>query len=466
AGAPGRAGAAAASPAQAAALAALSMAGPATPPVDLAGGLKGLRPMLTRSDLLAKVDASAQLKALTPTVAQVLKLTASDRTSIETVSRAIAQDQAIALKILKLSNSAAYTRGEPVDSVQKAVVRIGLDRIRQAVLNLAVIDQFTSAAFQGPLNTLQFWEHAIATGLIAAELAHAQGEKEADAAFTMGLLHDVGRIIYAEQLGPAYVEVIHAAQALGAPLEQVESRLLLMSHADVMDRILHAWGFANHLVNPIVHHHLSPANARNVAPKQLTEILRLGLADRLAHALLLGASGNDTIYPIDEHCQALRLDGAAIQRVEETARTETDNMKFTMLSNTSGAPWPKRRDELRSMLNAPFRPLFVSAEPRVDSYRMFCDALADPGGEEPPNVAIVHLAAGRDRAGVSQALLAAERERGVQELPAVVLSPGAKLTLEGPAATRRSELLATPVQAQRLLDAVGMLLEGRAAWAA
>ena len=59
--------------------------------------------------------------------------------NIET-ARAIGQDQAIAFKVLTLANSAVYTRGTPVDSVHTAVVRIGIGRIRQAILNYKGVD--------------------------------------------------------------------------------------------------------------------------------------------------------------------------------------------------------------------------------------------------------------------------------------------------------------------------------------
>lgn len=434
--------------------------------IDIRGGLKGLKPLMTRSELTAMVDACGQLKALAPTVSQVLSLTGNERASIESVSRAIAQDQAIALKVLKLGNSAVFTRGEPLDSVHKAVVRIGIERIRQAVLNLAVIDRFASEAFAGPLDTLQFWEHAIAVGLIAAELAHEESERLADAAFTMGLLHDVGRVIYAEQLGITYIDIIKAAQDLGAPLEQVESRLLLMNHADVMDRVLRAWGFPKELVEPIVHHHLSPANARNAAPKQLSETVRLGLADRLAHALMLGASGNETVYPVAEHCQALRVGGATIRKIEEMARRQTDDVKYAMLSKSSAAPWPQRRDQLRSMLNGPLRIHFVSRDPDTDAYRIFCGNISDPACEQRANLIVAHVPSSRDRAAVSSLVAAADEAHGLREVAAIVLSPGGEHGLDGNAAARDCLRVATPFQVTRFIEAVNGVLAGVSAKAA
>jgi HD-like signal output (HDOD) protein/CheY-like chemotaxis protein len=436
------------------------LAEPAPPP-DPGAGLRALKPVLSRASLIEKIGAFGQLRALSPTVAHVLKLTGNERASIETVAKAISHDQAIALRILKLANSAVFTRGQPVDSVNKAVIRIGIERIRQALLNISVIDQFTAEAFQGQLDTLQFWEHSIAVGLIAAELAHAQDPGRADASFAMGLLHDVGRLVFAEQLGPMYVEVLRGAAALGVPVEQVESRMLLMSHADAMEQVLQTWNFPADLAGPIVHHHLSAANARRAAPRQLHDILRLGLADRLAHALLLGCSGNATIYPIHEHCKALALDAPVIARVEETARQQTDDVKFAMLTSSNGKVWARPAEALRASLPGPLRPLVVCAEPEFDPVRMFCAAIADPPGDEPPTIAIVSLTDARDSARLASSLASLEQERNVGPLPTLLVSSGGKIA-DGPfSGGRRVESLTLPISASRLVGAIAMLQSER-----
>ena len=88
--------------------------------------MRSLKPIISRSEITELIDKCGELKGFSPAVAEVLKLTSNDRGSIEHVTKAISRDHAIALKILRLANSAVYTRGEPVDSVLQAVLRIGL----------------------------------------------------------------------------------------------------------------------------------------------------------------------------------------------------------------------------------------------------------------------------------------------------------------------------------------------------
>ncbi len=417
------------------------------------------KPRMTRTEVMQRVNADNELKGLSPTISQVLNLTASDRCSMEEVAKAVSQDQAIALKLLKLANSPIYSRGDRVDTVHKAVLRIGVASIREAVLNIGVVERFESVAFEHHLNTQLFWEHSIACGLIATELARELEHKEPDSAFTAGLLHDLGRIIFAERLGEDYTAVLDAARDAQVPVEVAESRLLMVNHADVMGKLLLAWRFPKELVNPVVFHHTPPDDVRTVAPHQGLEVLRLGLADRVAHALMLGSSGNDVIYPTETHSRLLGVQAATIKRIEETARQKTDDTKFALLTSSNGATWQRPTERYRSELGVPFRPLFISTTPEIDAYRMFCAELGGPQTAEPPNIAVVHIATAKDRACLSERLVASERDAGAGVLPTIALSPDGKFGLDEVALAGRAVItLPTPTPILSFVKASSSLL--------
>lgn len=394
--------------------------------------LKDMKPIMTRSEIYDLLDNCAELKAMSPTVAQILKMTQSERCSIDQVVKVVKQDHAVSLKILKLANSSAYTRGEPVDTVQKAVMRIGLVQIRQAVLNINVIDRFSTESQYEQIKISSFWEHSIATGLIAAEITRFLNETEAqiDAAFTMGLLHDVGRLVYLEMLGDKYGQLLELAGKHHIPLEQVESRILLVNHADAMDRILHKWNFSKDLLNPIALHQLSLGNIRRLAPRFLNEVAVLALANRLAHALLLGCSGNPTLYPTEDFAHTLRLNPDLFHRIESYIPEQTTDIKFTMLANSTQTAWPQLADEIRNQLPIPFRPLYLSAEPEFDSLRIFCNVLATWEESELPNVGIIQIKRGTEKVSLTAEYKKAESKAGVDNLPLIILSPKGDIMLE------------------------------------
>ncbi len=424
--------------------------------------IKDLKPIMTRSEIQELLDQCDELKGMSPTVTQILKSTQSERCSIDEVVKVIKQDHAISLKVLKMANSVVYTRGEPVDidTVQKAVMRIGLSQIRQLALNIGVIDQFANNDQTDSLSTPLFWEHSIATGMIAAEITRSLGGKapQIDAAFTMGLLHDIGRIVYLEMLGEKYISILKIAKELRLPLERVESRMLLINHADAMDRILHKWKFCKEMINPIAFHHLSLGNIRRMAPRSLNEVATLALSNRLAHALLLGTSGNLTLYPTEEFANTLRLKSALFRSIEENIPPQTDDVKYSLLSHSNQQSWPRLRDELAKQFHKPFRPLYASAEPDFDSVRIFCDRLHDTS-EEPPNIGIIHIKNGGQRVLLTTKYKEAETKAGDLRLPLIILSPKGDIKLEDSfMEDRQVELLPLPVSISRFIDASNKLL--------
>lgn len=422
---------------------------------EAASSLTELRPFATRSEIKEILDQNIELKGLSPIVSKVMQLTGNQSCSINDVARAIKQDQAISLKVLKLANSSVYSRGEPVESIDKAVMRIGLSRIRKAVMNISVIDQF-SRADHIHINAGYFWEHSIATGLIASELSRelGGGEQEVDMAFTMGLLHDVGRMVFIDIFGEQYTNVLHTAKRLMLPLEQVESRMLTTNHADAMDRILRAWKFPNELINPIVFHHLSVGNMRRMSPKTLRESAILGLANRLAHALCIGSSGNPSIYPIKQFIDALKIKPRVIKAIEKKIPDQAADMKLALMSK-SDLSWQNLVDTVRQSIHASINPMFVSATPEIDPVRMYFNRICDFDEDSPPNLAIVQLENTNQRVMLSEKIKSIEAEYECKELPIMIFSPKANIRLEESVMRGRNvAMLSMPIMIDQIISAL------------
>lgn len=424
-----------------------------------AAALARLRPIVADNEVDNGLNKGLELRALSPSIGHLMSVTSRANCSVEQVVEAVKMDHAVAVKILKLANSSVYTRGEPIDSIKKAVLRIGSVEIRQAVMNIAVVDRFSTPEMNKLLDCLQFWEHAIACGVIASELARHMGRRDADMAFTMGLLHDVGRMILAEQLGDRYVHVIRTALELGLPLDQVEKRMLRVNHADIMERVLRAWNFPAPLIRPIACHHLSAGNLRKAAPSDLAECGMIALANSLAQALMLGSSGSLTISHATDYVEMLGLDPGLIHRITENAGEQTNNIKFAMLSSSRLDAWPQMRETCRASLGRPFRPLYVSTDNGFDGVKTFVQHLASDQQDEPPNVGVIRLASPRDTVAATEAFIAAEAKAGVKMLPVVLISPTGKIALEESAMRgRAARLMTAPFAAPRFIDRVRSIL--------
>lgn len=428
-----------------------------------------LKPIISRSDLMDRVESGAELRAMPSAVMRILAMAADESFSLPQVAEAVAEDHAISLRIMRLANSPLYSGAGQVDTLQKALLRIGLEQTRQIAIAIGVLDHFGPAA-RDSVDPLGFWEHSITVGVLSAALTEACGGSgdDADAAYVAGLFHDVGRMIFDELLGDDYARVVREARALRLPLSVAESRMLLVNHAELMDRVLLRWKFPRNLVNPIAFHHVPVAQMRRVSPRQLNETIVLALADRIAHATLRGDSGCDTIAPTAEYAQALGLRASDVLAACACAEPRVREMKQSLIAAMNLSRVPNVRERALRDLGAPVRPLFIGVDPGLDAWRMLCDAIRSGDETDAPNVAIVHIEQSKDRAALSASLLHAERAERAFNLPLLILSPTGDLTLDEQALEgRRHARLPSTLTLGAFIDALnGAIAPGGAAVAA
>ncbi len=440
-------------------------ANPAPPPApdnDLQHELlRSILPIVSRSQILELIDRCVELKALSPAVSQLTAATADPDCSIDQVAGIIKNDPGIAVKILKIANSVVYGYSGTIDTVHQAVLRIGISQIRQLVLSMAVIENFRGGGLGQHFNSELFWEHSIATGLIAASIARfREADKRAtDFAFTMGLLHDVARMVFVEQLDDIYKRVLDTAERSQLPLEQVESRMLLVNHAEIVSRLLGAWSFPRRLIDAISMHHLRTPKIVALPAQKATDVATVVLADRLAHALLLGSSGNSCIYPTEELAKYLALQPDAISLIEHQIPSQTADMKHVMLTGDNTAPRQDYRQRLLAKLQRPFRPFYVSADPVIDAHRILLDRLRQTEENRPENLAVVYLAERTDAQPLFQAIRQRETELCIRPLPVIVLThPTASPPDRALLGERDHVKITCPFVFGQLADAINRLL--------
>jgi putative nucleotidyltransferase with HDIG domain len=108
-------------------------------------------------------------------------------------------DPMLAVQVLRVANSAAFGAGG-VRSLDAAVTRLGLQRMRSIVVEASTRKLFESRDQRIGRASLAVWEHSIAVGLLARDLAALSGSPDAEMAYLTGLLHDVGKPVVAGML--------------------------------------------------------------------------------------------------------------------------------------------------------------------------------------------------------------------------------------------------------------------------
>jgi len=214
-----------------------------------------LRTLMTDENfkrLVGRMDPLPSLPALYMEIVQELQ---SSDASIRRVGEIIAKDLGMTAKILQLVNSAFFGIPRRVSHPMDAVVYLGLETIQSLVFSVKAFSMFNTPVHKSFIT--QVWSHSLATSVLAKQIADGEhaGKSEADESFTAGLLHDLGKLVLANNLPKQYGEVIQHAAESGTALCTVERGMLGATHAEVGAYLLALWGLPDPIIEAIALHH-------------------------------------------------------------------------------------------------------------------------------------------------------------------------------------------------------------------
>lgn len=235
------------------------------------------------------IDRVDSFPALPATVSRVMQITANPESSAQELMQAILPDQSMCVTILKIANSAFFGLPRQVSSIDKAVMVLGFDEIRNIVIGKAVFNSFQDIS-RGNRGVIEsFWRHAFTCGLaakiIAGELQLSQSE-----AFTAGLIHDIGKLAMLISLNGDYHQLLELSGTLALRSYIREQEQFGISHDEIGFRLLNRWLFPQALLDAIRYHHHPQESSRD---QLLPAIIQV--ADILAH----NHCGEDNIAAAD-----------------------------------------------------------------------------------------------------------------------------------------------------------------------
>jgi HD-like signal output (HDOD) protein len=221
---------------------------------------------LLRSVRLREWTSDPAIKTILP---QIRKLPATPRLydevtkelrnphgSLEVVARLIQQDPVMSAKLLQLVNSAFFASAHEITNMLDAVMILGTERINSLILLAGIFSQYGNsgdfaAAVQGIL------AHSVQVGAFSRVIAlrETRNAMTAEAAFTAGVLHDVGKLILAGNLPAQFDRVKKLKSAEKMPDRAAELQIYGVSHSKLGGCLLAAWGLPLPILEAIAYHH-------------------------------------------------------------------------------------------------------------------------------------------------------------------------------------------------------------------
>ncbi len=257
-------------------------------------------------------------------IVQLQGMISDPEVELSEIARQVSTDPALTADLLKVVNSAQFMLPKKVDNIVEAVKLVGMRGLRNLLYSYGTQKIL---GHDGP-QTKQLWEHSYRTAFYAYHLARGITRKKhiLDDVFVGGILHDMGKIIFAS----VHPELIQNIQRFctdkGIPVELFEDLASGLNHADIGAMIAEKWNFPDALVHSIKYHH-SPSDAPD---ENIDVVLTVYMANVLCHYRETGMR--------IEQVEPLALEEFSIESEEQLLKMESHLVKaFEREMHTSAA---------------------------------------------------------------------------------------------------------------------------------
>ena len=219
------------------------------------------------------------LPLLPGVVMRLLSLDPDSERYFDDLVNIASSEPSFAVRVLRCANSAASAPGQPITSLTQAANRIGAARCGQLAMAVAVARVFLPRTRE----QRELWAHSLRVASLSRLIAASSGARAeiCEAAYTGGLVHDIGRFAMFEQVTTDFDRVAEAEWETPQALLEVEEELLGYDHTRVGQLICEHWGLPAPLVEIVRHHH-RPAKSCEHPDYRTLNIGTIQLADCVA----------------------------------------------------------------------------------------------------------------------------------------------------------------------------------------
>jgi len=286
--------------------------------------------------ILSQIDSLPTLPVI---ATRLLTLTSSDNSHAREVIQLVSADPTLTAKVLSMCRKSDRGVQDEHLTVDKAVVLLGYNAIRNAALSIKVFEVFDrpdsgqgkasghdpSDAPEGKrFNRVNFWRHSLAVGIAAELIAAAHPDYRdlpASEAFVCGLLHDVGKLALDYVLPKSFDRVIELTELNQGNIAEFERRIIGLDHLTAGKRLAEQWGLPYWIQDCIWLHGANYATLPRLPHRRMIGLVTL--ADLVVRRHYIGYSGNFTFdQSAEEMAMELELNPAVIDSITHQLHEE------------------------------------------------------------------------------------------------------------------------------------------------
>lgn len=280
----------------------------------------------------AAIKGISHIATLPKVTLKIIELVEDPSSTAQDLHNVISNDPALCSRILKVVNSAFYGLPRQIGSINRAIVLLGLNAVKNIAIAASLAKLFKGGEVSPKFNAKDLWTHSLASAACGKLIADELKLNLPDEAFLAGLMHDIGLMVALQSDRLKFVQVFDTLKTDkdGIPLQdfrEVERGIYGGADHEDFGRVLcDVWKFPKSFAYVTGHHHDPtelPENSRTLAwvvhiADRITADLKLGFRSDILDAAISAQAREALGLSLDSIEGVRRALPQAIKDVEAT----------------------------------------------------------------------------------------------------------------------------------------------------
>ena len=228
--------------------------------------LSGLEVEALTDLLMRKLDAMI-IETQPEVAAKLLDMVTDPEAGLNEFAVVIRNDTALTGRLLRMANSAYFAQREPVTTIERACVLLGINRIRALALGFYLSRAIDAGGEQRFGRVM--WGKNLLRACYCAKLAEEIRPNLYAEAFLIGLLMDAGIPLVRTMLGADVYDPTCPASEPPSRAFKAENYHFTYTHVDMARALVRRWRIPEVLAKPILWHHSPPQSLTSEEPIHL-----------------------------------------------------------------------------------------------------------------------------------------------------------------------------------------------------
>jgi len=216
---------------------------------------------ISRPDVVSSaVKGISHIATLPEITLKIIHLVEDPNSTAQHLHTLISNDPALCSRILKVVNSAFYGLPRQIGSINRAIVLLGLNAVKNIAIAASLTKLFRGGEVSRHFSARDLWVHSIGTAAASKLICDDLKLGLPDEAFLAGLIHDIGMMVELQVDRNKLIQIFEELKMTpegvpGVSMIDVETRIFGADHQAFGAGLCEAWKFPKSFSYVAGHHH-------------------------------------------------------------------------------------------------------------------------------------------------------------------------------------------------------------------